>query len=243
MPYGGYPRSPKLLKGSFVELKEKFLDVESRVIPFQFNPQSITRNLVPFQESYEDGLNGGKKPEKDTSQPFDPPENFTITLELDATDALEFPENNPVAVSSGIADRIAAIEMLLYPAIDEAEEGPVPEAGSTLSKEESAKNSKKGLLMRKEVSMVLFNWGPGRSLPVRLTSFSVEEQLYSPSLFPIHAKVTIGLKVLTRNMLAKNEHERNAAVIKMAIQAYENTLKQKQELAELFVSNSAASKD
>ena len=49
--------------------------------------------------------------------------------------------------------------------------------------------------------IVLFFWGPGRIVPVRVTSFSVEEQQYSPLLYPIRAKVNIGLKVLDQHHL------------------------------------------
>ena len=51
--------------------------------------------------------------------------------------------------------------------------------------------------VRPTVPVVLFVWGPGRILPVRVTSFSVEETLFSPSLYPIQATVSLGLEVLT----------------------------------------------
>jgi len=50
------------------------------------------------------------------------------------------------------------------------------------------------------VPTVLFVWGPGRILPVRVTSFRVTEKLYDPTLLvPTHADADIGLKVLTQN--------------------------------------------
>lgn len=39
------------------------------------------------------------------SQPFDPQETFSLTLEVDATDALEKPKSHPVAVVAGVTDR------------------------------------------------------------------------------------------------------------------------------------------
>jgi hypothetical protein len=50
---------------------------------------------------------------------------------------------------------------------------------------------------RPTVPVVLFVWGPGRILPVRVTSFSVEETMHSPTLHPLHATVSLGLEVLT----------------------------------------------
>ena len=50
---------------------------------------------------------------------------------------------------------------------------------------------------RPTVPVALFVWGPGRILPVRVTSFSVEEMLFSPTLYPLQVTVSLGLEVLT----------------------------------------------
>ena len=45
---------------------------------------------------------------------------------------------------------------------------------------------------------VLFVWGPGRILPVKVTSLTITEKLYDDLLLnPIHAEAQIGLQVLT----------------------------------------------
>ena len=87
------------------------------IIVFQYNPETLTRTLNPWKPSAGEGT-GTDSGVANTSQPFDPGETLTLTLELDATDALEEPESHPVAVVSGVADRIAALEMLLYPTGD-----------------------------------------------------------------------------------------------------------------------------
>jgi hypothetical protein len=48
---------------------------------------------------------------------------------------------------------------------------------------------------------VLFVWGPGRIVPVRVTALSVTETLYDPLLNPIHADAQITLTVLTADEL------------------------------------------
>jgi hypothetical protein len=49
------------------------------------------------------------------------------------------------------------------------------------------------------VPTVLFVWGPGRILPVRITTLRITEKLYDPVLLvPTHAEAEIGLKVLTQ---------------------------------------------
>ena len=113
----GYPRSPKLLKGALIELSEPFLGPVPNIIVFQYNPETLSRTLNPWKPSSGEGT-GADSGAANTAQPFDPGETITLTLELDATDALEEPESHPVAVVSGVADRIAALEMLLYPTGD-----------------------------------------------------------------------------------------------------------------------------
>jgi hypothetical protein len=48
-----------------------------------------------------------------------------------------------------------------------------------------------------EAPLTLFVWGPGRVLPVRLTSFSITEQAYDGLLNPIRAEVDLSLMVLS----------------------------------------------
>src|SRR5207253_5181845 len=52
------------------------------------------------------------------------------------------------------------------------------------------------------VPTVLFVWGPGRVVPVRVTSLRITEKLYDALLNPIHAEAAIGLRVLTPEELA-----------------------------------------
>ena len=186
----GYTHSPKLSKGAFVKVTDGFLEMEQTRIPFQYNPETVTRKLALSSSSSGKGTRLG---EEATGEPFDPDESFELTLELDATDDLEKPDNNPEAVVIGVADRIAAIESLLYPIVEDPSAGllsPAPDAAST------------GFVPRRAVPIALFEWGPGRTIPVRLTSFTVEEQLYSPTLYPIQAKVTVGVQVITGRSLA-----------------------------------------
>jgi hypothetical protein len=48
-----------------------------------------------------------------------------------------------------------------------------------------------------EAPLTLFVWGPGRVLPVRVTSFSITEQAYDGLLNPIRAEVDLSLLVLS----------------------------------------------
>jgi hypothetical protein len=48
---------------------------------------------------------------------------------------------------------------------------------------------------------VLFVWGAGRIVPVRVTSLAITEQLYDAALNPTHAEAQIELRVLTTEEL------------------------------------------
>jgi len=227
----GYSQSPHLLKGALVELTEPFLGPVPNVVVFQYNPETLTRELASSAEFAATGGNGAKSSKVATAAPYKPVETFNVTLELDAADDLERPDENPVAVASGVADRIAALEMLLHPLGDE---GVVGQALATVA------GALGDVVPRSEVPIVLFVWGPGMILPVRLTSFSVEEQAFSPTLYPIRAKVTVGLRVLNPDDLKKFGSQTSASR-ELAVKAWQFTHGQRELLARANVTNSVES--
>jgi hypothetical protein len=48
-----------------------------------------------------------------------------------------------------------------------------------------------------ESSLTLFVWSKERILPVRITELSITEEAFSPSLNPLRAKVSLGMRVLS----------------------------------------------
>jgi hypothetical protein len=48
-----------------------------------------------------------------------------------------------------------------------------------------------------EAPLVLFVWSSQRVVPVRITEFSITEEAFDPSLNPIRARVSLGLRVLS----------------------------------------------
>jgi len=99
-------------------------------------------------------------------------------------------------------------------------------------------------LERKEVPVVLFFWGPGRIVPVRITSFSVDEQAFSPILYPLRAKVTVGMRVLDKDDLvniAGTTPDSKSAAVKIAQACYDFTRAQKELLATANIANSVES--
>lgn len=248
----GYSRSPKLLKGAIIQFSAPMLIPIPNIIVFQYNPETLTRRLTPWapleRERDEEGnlvtLTGRQS--QALAQPYDPDENLTVDLELDAADALEEPGSHPIAVATGVADRIAALEMLLYPPQDSALGGllgvsvDISIGSSGLSVTTGAQAD---LVKRRSVPVVLFFWGPGRIVPVRITTFAVEEQAFSPILYPLRAKVSLGMRVLDENDLVNIEGEEgpNTASVKIARACYTFTRAQKELLAMANVANTVES--
>lgn len=201
----GYSRSPFLLKGALVELTAPLLVPIPNVILFQYNPENVTRQLTPYRPPERSTAAAGATDEAEQVvlernvrvQPFDPQETISLTLVFDASDALESPDSHPVASAVGVADRLAALERLVYPiggggGLLSIEVNVSLGAGSaTLSAEERA------TVERRMTPVTLFVWGPGRIVPVRIKDFAVTEKYFNPLLYPVRAEVQLGLQVLT----------------------------------------------
>jgi hypothetical protein len=225
------------VKGALIHFGAPMLVPVPNVIVFQYNPETLSRTLTPW-EPLELGYTEAGERELPTKrqlaalrQPFDPQELISLTLELDATDQLEFPERNRVAFISGVADRLAALEMLLYPP-EEGDEQLVTEVASTLG----PNSLEFEIVPRRDVPIVLFFWGASRLVPVRVTTFSVEEQAFSPILAPIRAKVNLGMRVLDEDDLVNLEgQQRSSGAVKVAKAAYAASRVQKEALATVNV--------
>jgi hypothetical protein len=229
----GYSRSPKLLKGAIIQFSAPLFVPVPNIIVFQYNPETMTRTLSPWASPTPKEMENDPKIEENLAQPYDPTETFNIGLELDAADDMEV--GNPIARHTGVADRLAALEMLLYPPGSSAIGGLVgaalgAAAGATLSFSGSGLSTPDLQAVkaeRKQVPIVLFFFGPGRILPVRITTFSVDEQAYNNLLYPLRAKVTLGIKVLLPEALKDD----GTFTYKLAVACYKFTMVQKETLA------------
>ena len=199
---------PPLHKGALVQLIKDVVGVVTpNAVVFQYNPQKLSHTITPWNPQEVDQTQRGAQ--MPTVQPFSPKESFSLSLELDATDELEV--GNPTAIASGVAPRLAALKKLTWPSRglfgDLVGKASAQAGGATCNVE------------RATVPIVLFVWSPNRILPVRVSSFSVEETLYSPTLVPLHATVSLGLEVMTPDSFKCQTDE----VQKLAIAAYDHT--------------------
>jgi len=178
-----FPNAPKLLKAGLV-LLDKDSQLPRKIIVLQYNPETLTRTLAPQVIAAEGG---------DRSSPLrlkaPPTETIQMDAEIDATDQLEFPDQNREAVDSGIHRELAALESMIYPPSDRLIANNTFANLGTLE------------IAPVEAPMTLFVWSKLRIVPVRVTEFSVTEDAFDPALNPIRAKVTLGLRVLNVNDL------------------------------------------
>lgn len=177
-----FPGSPQVLKGGLILLDPDSGAVQ-RIIVLQYNPESVSRTLTP------QGTTG----EGDRSEALrlkgPPVETIKLEASIDATDQLEFPTQNPTTVELGIQPQLAALETMLYPESGKLELNNTLAASGTLE------------ISPVLAPLTLFVWGRQRTVPVRITEFSVVEEAFDPALNPILAKVSLGMRVLSINDL------------------------------------------
>src|SRR5207249_9761974 len=104
-----FPNSPRLIKGGIV-LIDPQTSVVQRVIALQYNPDTLTRS---FQIK---ALTEGGDRSEALRLTGPPVESIKLDAEIDATDQLEFPGQNPNAAQLGIQPQLAALETIVYPA-------------------------------------------------------------------------------------------------------------------------------
>ena len=174
-----FPGSPKLLKGGLV-----LIDADSgrvlSVISLQYNSDSLSRTLQ-LQAA---GGEGGNRVEP---LRFKGPavETFKLEAEIDATDQLEFPAQNPNAGEFGILPQLALLESLVQPTAAQL---------AAVDREASSGTLEIAPML---APLALFVWSKSRIVPVKVTDFSITEEAFDPSLNPIRARVSLGLRVMS----------------------------------------------
>ncbi len=180
-----FPNSPKLLKAGIVLIDAESGQVQ-RIISVQYNPDSLTRTL----QSQGPGAGADRSEALRLTGPA--VETFKLEADIDATDQLELPDQNRTAVEFGIQPQLAALESLVHPTSRRLIENNALADSGTLE------------IAPMESPLALFVWSKSRIVPVRVTEFSVTEEAFDPSLNPIRAKVSLGLRVLSVDDLGFN---------------------------------------
>jgi len=188
------------VRGALVVLESQDIDAPRRTIPFQYNPEQLTRKLE--SRTVDSGRQGGGGvAREDVLRVGGPPiETITMTIVLDAADQLERPDDHPQVLEHGLNPALAILEMLLYPATLRVKENEQLADGGEVQVSDA------------ELPLVLLQWGEMRVAPVQITSFSITEEAYDTRLNPVRAKVDLTLKVLTYIELEPNTEGRNAFI-------------------------------
>jgi hypothetical protein len=199
------------LRGAFVEFMPTFLGSIPNIITFQFNPETVVHTWKPAKAP---DLDEKGKPTTDNPLAVkgNPLESFSFTLALDANDQIADGSvvAQGIAIASGVYTRLAALEMLQYPvpaagaapkqvgsvtAAAGAAGGAVGGAGAGAAA--GAAGGVKRPVPEMRVPVVLFAWGPGRIVPVRVTNLRITETIFDRLLNPSHAEAAVDLDVLT----------------------------------------------
>jgi len=181
-----FPGSPKVLKGGIVLLDpDRFTVLPNGIIVLQYNPDTLTRSL-----KIKGADEGGDRSEalRLTGPPV---ETFKLDAEIDATDQLEVGDAN--TLQYGIFPQLSALETLVYP------------ASQTLQRNFGLAQQGTLEIMPMLAPLTLFVWSVSRIVPVRLTEFSITEEAFDPSLNPLRAKVSLGMRVLSIDDLEFND--------------------------------------
>jgi len=176
----GNPISPRLVKGGIVTMDADTSALKS-VIALQYNPDSLSRMLqIQAVQGAQDGTRVNALRLRGPAV-----ENIKIDAELDASDQLEFPNQNPNTVQFGLHPQLAQLEMLVNPTVER------------LLSDDAMANAGSLEIIPLEQPLTLFVWSKSRVVPVRITDFSITEEAFDPNLNPIRAKVSLGMRVLS----------------------------------------------
>jgi len=172
------PISPLLLKGAIVSL-DPDTGIPLGIIPLQYNPDTLTRSLQPQTI--------GDEPDRtEILRLKGPPiETIKCSAEIDATNMLAI--GDPISMEFGIQPQLSALELLVYPSSVDL---ILNEALSLLGTIE---------IVPMESALTLFVWSKTRVMPVRITELSITENFFDAQLNPIHATVSLGMRVLNVN--------------------------------------------
>jgi hypothetical protein len=180
-----FPNSPRLIKGGIV-LVDATTSAVLRIIALQYNPDTLTRTLQVRAV-------GGEGDRLEALRLAAPPtESIKLDAEIDATDQLEFPENNRTTAEFGVFPQLAVLETMIYPTSNELFSSNALAQAGTLE------------ISPAESPLTLFVWSKTRILPVRITEFSVTEEAFDAALNPIRAKLSLGMRVLSVNDVGFN---------------------------------------
>lgn len=172
------PLAPQLLRGGIVQLDASSKS-PARIIVLQYNPETVSRTLQVKGV----GESGARSEALRLRGPA--VETLKLEAQLDATDQLEFPDENVAVAKNGLGPALAALEGMVNP------------TAAQLRHVNDLAGEGRMEIAPMEMPLPLFVWGPNRVVPVRVTELSITEEAFDARLNPTRAKVSLGLRVLS----------------------------------------------
>lgn len=210
------------LRGAFIAYEPGGYPDQKRVIPFRFNPESLSRTVAVEAGQSGGGVEGAAPgaaaaPAGEASADASAgalKESFAVQIRLDYADR----EQSVTGLDEefGIAPEIAAIEDLLYPAETESE---------------ASSDGTEPVRPARPRPTVLLVWGRKRVLPVRIASLKIDESVYNDHLNPVRAEIDASLEVLGE------ADARNDPGVRAAL---DHTNAGRRELARMYYDNTAS---
>lgn len=180
-----FPGRPRYEKGALLVYDSDEAGAQpSQRIVFGYNPEQVRRTFAARAPQQQPQRPAAAR-EDVLRVPGPPVETISLSIVLDAADQLAEPDANRPVVENGLHPALARLELLLYP--------------STARMSEIERQAAQGEVQvaPANVPLVMLAWGRSRVVPVQITSFGVTEEQFDPQLNPIHARVELGLRVLT----------------------------------------------
>nr|AWJ66035.1 hypothetical protein [uncultured bacterium] len=215
------PFAPMVMRGAFVQLVPQMVAFLPNIILFRINPDTIRKTGTPFNPFEGQGPNRGSSPPDILPYPAD--ETISFTLMLSATEGQQ--NLNPITLAHGVAPQIAALKKLIQPG-----EGLI---GDLIGAAKALAGGAAREIKADRIPVTFLLLGLSLAVPVRATSFTVEETHHTPTLYPQEAKVSIELRVLTPDLFKCRED----ALSKLAINAYNANKLQEDALAVANIAN------
>jgi hypothetical protein len=220
---------PYLLRGALIEYGTDLIGPIPNIVIFQFNPESLTRNLqIPERPTGATARERSQAGEKTF-------ETVTLKAHFSAADLLN--DDKLLAHMFGIGPQLAALEKMVHPsskiagllgaAID-AVAGALGGGGEDPPTQP---------IPREQFPKILFIWGLTRILPVTIDSMRISELEYDFLLNPVRAEVDLTLSVnaidaCSDDMLAKGALE--YSTIAKEAQAIANLANTAEQIVELI---------
>jgi len=193
------------LKGALVSFTQAFLIPLPNVILFQYNPETMTHTWTPATSAGGTGGTSATSGSNPLAVSGVPGESFSFTITMNSNETISDGSvvTAGLAELSGVSSRLAALELLQYPVPSDASASlNISASAGGLSIGGGASGGVTRSVPAMQVPTVLFVWGPGRIVPVRVASLTITEKLYDALLNPTHVEAQLSLKVLTPEELA-----------------------------------------